>query len=863
MNEDKELLNLGYLPPDKWNEIKSKMLISIPKIKNIFFSDKDNKKHYLIDTYFALSGRIIHPHFYRGDLLYFTGEVTKNATYDPQTKYVKINANFSATGNAEGYILDSLNLKTEDTIIFAEGFWDGIKLQLLDIPVVTFGTCKISKYFIDNYYYKLKSFKKVVVCFDTDKIDNQSGLKGAIALCTSLLEKGITQLYISELPSRDGEKMDIDDYLSAIPNINDKKNAVKGQIIQEGINFYNYLVNELNLIEENELKLKKAKELFKIAHRYDELTEVSIQRKIKDILELREVDFSKVFKTELKTKKIENTEEKMAEIKENIELKNEILTQLALKKRTEASELMVIEILSKQKIYTTRNDINEEVWLYIDGIYKSQGKTYIKEFCRNILGETYTIQLNNEVLNKIEADTYIESDDFFNINNVFELPVQNGILNLKTRKLTEFTPEKIFFNKLPMKYDTEAKCPAISKHFKEVLSSEEDIRVMEEIFGSILLKDYRIEKAIMTLGDGRNGKGKTLTLMKQFVGLENYSAVALRNMREDNFRLIDMFKSLVNLSGDLSDTSLKEIGCLKQLIGRDPISADRKHLNGLIFVNYATLIFAANNLPIVYDNTAGFWDKWVLLIFPYKFITQKEYDNLSEKDKINKKIIDPDHIKKISNIGELSGLLNLALDGFDRLMKNNNYSYSTTGNDLKKYWIRHSDSFGAFCIDCLESDYNGFIPTKELMKKYGEYRKYLKLKNTGTKEIGARLEADFGSTNERQTVFSDTIGNNQERGWTGFKFKLNLTDFMNNLREKSGKNYHKIKPQPDKNEQLKMVEKLIDDFTKNDKNTFENIKSHWVEFGKIHKLYDFDEFIRTLITEGFVYEPKPGFLRLG
>lgn len=548
---------------------------------------------------------------------------------------------------------------------------------------------------------------------------------------------------------------------------------------------------------------------------------------------------------------------------QNPTLKTEVLTQLVQRNRTEASELMVQE-LSKQKFYTTRNDKNEEVWIYIDGIYKPEGKTYIKEFCRNILGEVYTLQFNNEVLNKIEADTYIEANEFFNINYIYELPVQNGILNLKTRELKEFTPDKIFFNKLPMKYDSKIKCPNISKHFEDILASKEDVIVLEEIFGSILLKDYRIEKAIMMLGFGRNGKGKTISLMEQFVGFGNFSAVALRNMREDNFRIIDMFKSMVNLSGDLSDTSLKETGCLKQLIGRDPISADRKQLNGINFINYATLIFAANALPIVYDNTDGFWDKWVLLKFPYKFITQKEYDNLNKDKKKDKKIINPDQIKKISTTEELTGLLNLALDGLDRLMKNNNYSYSTTGGEIKKYWIRHSDSFGAFCMDCLEPDYDGFISTKELMKKYGEYRKYLKLKSTHSREIKDRLETDFGSMDERQYVYTN-LENHQERGWTGIRFRSDIVKFMNDLKE------HKVskicpepepKPNPSYDEQVLMMEHLISNLTKEQKNNMENIRFGWVEYEKNYKLYDFEEFINKLLLNGIVFNPKAGFFQV-
>jgi len=304
---------------------------------------------------------------------------------------------------------------------------------------------------------------------------------------------------------------------------------------------------------------------------------------------------------------------------EKINLSEDVMQKLLKKERDLATELMVNHITSLRNIYSTRNNERSEMWVYKEGIYIREARTYINEICREILHAAYTTQFSNAVADKIEADTYVDDQDFFKTENIEEIPVNNGILNLKTRQLTPFTPTKIFFSKLPMDYNPEATCENISKHFNEVLSSQQDVKVLEEVFGSILLKDYRIEKAIMMLGDGRNGKGKTHSIMKAFVG-QAYSVVALKNMKEDNFRVIDMHRQLVNLSGELSSMSLKETGCLKMLIGRDPINADRKHLNGITFVNHATIIFAANELPRVYDNTAGFWDKWVLLDFPYKFI---------------------------------------------------------------------------------------------------------------------------------------------------------------------------------------------------------------------------------------------------
>jgi len=110
---------------------------------------------------------------------------------------------------------------------------------------------------------------------------------------------------------------------------------------------------------------------------------------------------------------------------------------------------------------------------------------------------------------------------------------------------------------------------------------------MLEIFGFLLLKEYKIEKAFMFVGYGRNGKSKTVELMKRFIGAENCSSLPLRSLIEESFSLSELFGRMANLAADLSKTDLKETGMIKSLIGRDTIQAHRKYLRDLNFVNYA------------------------------------------------------------------------------------------------------------------------------------------------------------------------------------------------------------------------------------------------------------------------------------
>jgi len=450
-----------------------------------------------------------------------------------------------------------------------------------------------------------------------------------------------------------------------------------------------------------------------------------------------------------------------------MELQTKVFEALLSRRREDVSELLTNFFEKENNIYTTKNDLRTEMWIYHKGIYLPQGKSEVKEFCRIILKKYFTMRIFNEVVNKIETDTYIDEKEFFNNNYIDEIPLENGILNVKTREITPFTPKKIFFSKICIKYNPETKCPNIDKFFKEVLKNEEDVITMYEVIGFILYKDYFIEKALMFNGGGRNGKGKTIELIKRFCGANNCSSVPLSQLHSNSTSVSNLFGKYANLAGDLSRTALKDTGCFKETTGRDTITSKRKYLSDLEFTNYAVHIFACNELPMIYDMTKGFWDRWVLFDFPYTFVDEREYQGLSDDDKKNHKIRDPFVIEQISSPNELSGLLNKALDGLDRLFKNKDFSKSEGTEELKKRWIRKSSSFISFILDNIEENYNSKISKKILRRSYSLYCRKHKISGASDKAIKVILQEEFGATETRDSY--DT----RDRIWEGIGFKKN------------------------------------------------------------------------------------------
>ena len=453
------------------------------------------------------------------------------------------------------------------------------------------------------------------------------------------------------------------------------------------------------------------------------------------------------------------------ETSEEQEVKAEFLELIKEKKWSDATEILVDWVKKNNYIYTTKNDVKSEVWVYKEGIYISQGKSEVKELLRILLGNWYSNFIYYKVMEKLEPDTYVDANEFFNKTYIDELPVQNGILNIKTREVKPFTPEKIFFNKLPVEYNKDADCPQIEKFLKEVLASEEDVDVFYELGGFCLLKEYLFEKAFMFVGNGRNGKDKTEELLKRLFGIENCCSIPLSALVPNSFIISELWNKMVNIAGEVTNQDLKDTSEFKSLTGRSLKSAPRKFLNPVTFVNFAKFIFACNELPMVYDNSKGFWDRWILLEFPFTFVPQKELEET--KDKINLKLRDEGIIEKITTKGEMSGLLNRFLNGLELLLLKRTFSSTKGCEEVKQLWIRKSNSVMAFCLDFIEDFYDGIIYKKEFRKKYTSFCKKHRIIPKSDYVIKRTLEELFGASEGNR----ETLINKWEKVWEGIKWK--------------------------------------------------------------------------------------------
>ena len=443
-------------------------------------------------------------------------------------------------------------------------------------------------------------------------------------------------------------------------------------------------------------------------------------------------------------------------------------------KKAEATEFLVQEFMKHNHIKSTRNDLKSEIWVYHDGIYIPHGKTYISQFCRAMLDNYYTVNICNLIIEKIRVDTYINEEDFFSINYEDEIPVKNGILNIKTLTMSKFNPDKIFFNKLPIYYNESEECPNILAFLESTLKDQKDIDTIQEAFGYSLWKVNKYKKAFLFVGKGDNGKSVLLDLYSALIGIDNISNVSLQEIDNEKFSVCNMFGKIANINADIGKTKLSETMMFKNLVAGDQIEAHRKFLSPIKFRNYSKLFFAANNVPETEDKSDGFFTRWSVVTFPYAFKQQTDYDILTEHEKKSGlyKIADPYIFEKITTKAELSGMLNWCLKGLKRLCDNKQFTNTTAVDEMKDFWERNESSVKAFVKDSLDFtyDFTDYMISVDLHYEYIEYCKRNKLEPEMVKVYNSILNKYPIKT--RQKKFQTGSGMfEQKKIWEGLKLK--------------------------------------------------------------------------------------------
>ena len=291
--------------------------------------------------------------------------------------------------------------------------------------------------------------------------------------------------------------------------------------------------------------------------------------------------------------------------------------------------------------------------------------------------------------------------------------VKKTMVNFKYHPLQRYYS----FNQIPVNYNKDAECPAFDKFLGEVFG-EENKQAIYEFIGYILMPTVIYQRALILVGSGKNGKTTFLDALIRFLGKANISKIPLQYL-EGKFALFNLKNKLANIVSDLPSKELKDTGNAKSIVTDDTLSSNIKNVQGnFVFKNITKMLYSCNTLPRTKDKSSAFYRRWRMFICNAVFEDNKDVNILD----------------KITTPEELSGLLNKALLGIERLKENK--GFPDTELEVKNMWDIESNPIAEFInIRCIRDD-SEELRSKDLFEAFNEYRANKKLPILHPKSIG-------------------------------------------------------------------------------------------------------------------------------
>nr|WP_306800983.1 DUF5906 domain-containing protein [Melissococcus plutonius] len=290
-------------------------------------------------------------------------------------------------------------------------------------------------------------------------------------------------------------------------------------------------------------------------------------------------------------------------------------------------------------------------------------------------------------------------------NKTFDIRFKNGILRngeFIEVDYTDFTPYSI-----PIELDFETTPIQTVDDYLNHLTDYDDsykMRLME-ILGHCLIVDKEFKrlmgKFFIFVGDGGNGKGTLLTVIRAILNSKNCTGLSIANMTDEKY-LNTLSGKLANLGDDIQDQPIDnaQMKMLKNISTCDFVEIRKLYANSNSVELTPTLIFTSNHVIKSFEKGESY---------------KRRVDWLPMYGKPKKK--DPRFITNITSEAALKYWIKLIVEGYMRLYKNQKFTESEKVKQFNEQYHRENNSAIEFINDLKKEDIKG----KKSPEIYQEY----------------------------------------------------------------------------------------------------------------------------------------------
>lgn len=427
---------------------------------------------------------------------------------------------------------------------------------------------------------------------------------------------------------------------------------------------------------------------------------------------------------------IGHARQKANEIVKNVETQNQLIKEISQSSTnpttTLADDILTTDInpiLIAKKIEEKYHFAVEKgtKLLYVydekEGIYCGDTETVIKNEMCNLLDNFTKVRFYQDIDNWIRFNSKTVIVEFNTYPNL--IAVNNGILDINTTPptLLEFDPKYYITNKLPHTYNKDATCTPI-ENFLEVSMPNKNHRMQhQEFLGKIIAKlNHQFHEYGIMQGEGNNGKSVLIDIDTFFLGRKNVGNQTLQALIYDKYSIATLKDKIANFCADLPSTMLKHMGIINMLSSGDPIQSEAKYEDPIFWIPNLGMIFACNEAPAIdpSEDHTGTYRRILIWEFPISFTPNHPDPKYREDKKLRSKLLTEEN---------MSGYLNYAIAGYKRLLEQGEFTGKAPIQEIRKEYIKRSDSPHAFVLDhCQDTDNeNDIVSSDDIYRIFIKY----------------------------------------------------------------------------------------------------------------------------------------------
>lgn len=279
--------------------------------------------------------------------------------------------------------------------------------------------------------------------------------------------------------------------------------------------------------------------------------------------------------------------------------------------------------------------------------------------------------------------------------------------------------------------------------------------LLQRMFGYCFLPHREYAKWFLFYGKIRGGKGTIMSVLKALMR-EGYMGTCLEDIA-GQFGLWGIEQARVMAINEVSEISSREgeAACrvLKSIVGRDPISINRKYEPPLRNVVVDSVpIMQANEIPKLPNKGQGLSSKMVVLPFTVSFLGREDYGLL----------------KKL--LGELPSIAKWAVDGAIELEQETDplkkFVMPTSAQETVDEYTTVNNPYDEFLEDRFEKSSNSFVGTSVIYENWKSWSKTLKIARISQAQFIHKLLQD-----STWDLTKHRMGNGGTRGLKGLRIK--------------------------------------------------------------------------------------------